>query len=356
MGCARCQKLARIKRINEVRHVVKARKLTIADLLKRVDLANGLQAAIISVLKDYSLGKLISFQPLFVGHEELNVAIKTTKGKYAIKFINKRKSARIAAGLVNAMLEFEENKIPVTKMRKSRKGNYLYKLGRKVGKGFLFIADFFEGKTFNEVKATEKELREISKNLAKIHKLDFKAAPEYDFWLPQHFPEEFRKKSKFLPKADFAQLKKVLELYNSIDFAKCGKTIGHYDVHKDNVKKGKGGKICFFDLATVGKNYSIFDLGAFMGFFFSPGKKLNYYKKQYCIILKEYLKHRKLSEYEIRHLFDCVKIIYASNVLAANYLQKAEKDNTFETMKWHRLGKWGLNAFLNVKTLGNCHI
>lgn len=324
------------------------RALTLEDLLKRVDLTRSLEETIRSVLQDYNLGSLTGFQPLLLGHEELNVIITTTQGKYAIKFINKKKSVAVAEGLVRAMLEAYKGGVPVTKLYKNNGGSYLYKMPVSVGNGYLFIAEYFEGKTFNDVNVTDADLRTITKYLAKLHDLSFECHPEYDFWIPQYLVNEFEEKKSFLSLEDYKQVEKIVEIFNAINLSKCRKTVGHYDLHKDNVKRSESGDICFFDLATVDVNYTIFDLGSFIGFYLDPAQSLGEHKKRYALILNEYLKHRSLESYELEVLFECVKVIYASNVLAASYLMNAENDDTYETMKWYKMGKWGLNTFLDI--------
>lgn len=321
------------------------RELTIQDLLKRVNLKLPLNQAIKNILKDYNLGTLKTVDPLFVGHEELNVIITTTKGKYGIKLMNKNRSKKMAAGLVRAMLKFDQAGVPVTRLHPSKNNQYLYELKPKIGKGFLFIADYFQGRTFHETQEITQDLKTITKSVALIHQLSFKTAPEYDFWLPQYLPQEFDTRGKYLKSEDYHLVKQIVRIFNAIDFTQCSQTVGHFDLHRDNIKKNKSGQICFFDLATVDRHYAILDLGSFIGFFLDPKQSVAQHRKRFNLILAEYLQHRHLNQYEKDHLFDCVKIIFASNVLGASYLINAENDDTEETYKWYRFGKWGLQTF-----------
>lgn len=327
---------------------MKTRELTLTDLLERVSLNYSLEETVAQILTDYNLGTLKLVEPMFVGHEEMNVAITTTTGKYGIKFINKRKSQAIAAGLVTAMIHFDQHGIPVTKLHPTKTGEYLYQMKPPLGKGYLFIADYFYGKNFHQTNITNKDITKLTKYIAQIHQLQFEPFPEYDFWLPQHLAKEFKSKGKYLNKSDFVRVKTVVDLFHAIDFSRCQKSIGHFDLHRDNIKKDLHGHICFFDLATVGYDNSIFDLGAFIGFFFEPEQSLAQHQHRYHQIVSTYTQYRHLNDYELNHLFDCVKIIFASNVLGANYLMVAEDDNTEETHKWYRFGQWGLKTFLSI--------
>jgi len=326
------------------------RELTLQDLLERVDILDTLESTLAHILDNYNLGTLIRVEPMFVGHEEMNVAIVTSTGKYGVKFINKRKPKSIAQGLVDAMLNFDQQGIPVTKLHSTKAGQYLFQMKPPIGRGFLFIADYFEGKTFHQTRVTNSDLVKLTQYIAQIHQLKFTPHPEYDFWLPQYLAKEFKSNGKCLNQEDRQQVDVAVKLFQAIDFSRCSQSIGHFDLHRDNIKKDSTGNICFFDLATVGLGASILDLGSFIGFFLDPHQSLRQHQRRYHLIVNTYTKVHHLNQYELSHLFDCVKIIFASNVLGAYYLIATEDDDTEETHKWYRFGKWGLNTLLSINS------
>ncbi|HEC64791.1 MAG TPA: hypothetical protein ENI23_05835 [bacterium] len=328
---------------------MQGRELTLDDLLKRVSLKLGLREVIVHVLGDYDVGSYKEHEPLFVGHEEFNCIVNTSKGKYVIKFFNKGKKLAIAESNIKAMLEFDKADIPVPKMQRANGGEVLYKMKESIGKGLLFIMDYFDGKTFNEEAPTEKDMLNFAQIIAKVNNLKFDTTPEYDNWLPQYFLEEFEKNKKYLSEEDKKLLRRVEEIYRSIDFNKLTKGMGHFDLHRDNAKKDAKGNYNIFDLATVDYHYAMFDLGTFIALFcFAEGQTLEEQKSLYSKVISEYEKVRKLSKYEKKELFKFIKILYACNILAARQLIEGEDDDTEETLKWYRLGKWGLERFIDL--------
>jgi hypothetical protein len=91
--------------------------------------------------------------------------------------------------------------------------------------------------------------------------------PEYDYWIPQHLPNEIIKKGKYLDIEDKRSVSEVVKELSMVDLSKCLKGIGHFDLHRDNAMINKIGEYCIFDLATVDYHHTIFDLGAYIDCF-----------------------------------------------------------------------------------------
>lgn len=330
---------------------METRELTLADLLKRVDLNGSLTETVQITLLDYDLGQLVSIEPLLVGHEELNVVVTTTEGKFVFKFLNKRKSRRIAKSSITALKKLEQAHLPVPSLVPTKQGKGLYVLHgqRRLGKGFMYVTEHFEGRTFNETAPTEQDMAELTGILAEMHKLNFRTKPEYDFWLLVYLVDEFDKRKHYLSKNDISLVKPIVDEIRQVDFSRLGKGVVHYDLHRDNVRKGPNGDYCLFDFATVEHGYPVIDLATYIGLFcLSTDNALTKNRELFHFVINEYQSQNPLSQYEKQHLFTFVKGIYASNVVAANYLYVEEEDNTDENMKWYELGKWGLQTFQQV--------
>jgi Ser/Thr protein kinase RdoA (MazF antagonist) len=316
------------------------KKLRVNDLLEQVELKKPLEEILEYLSNLYQIGKLRRITPLLVGHEEFNCKFTTTTGRYVVKFLNKRKSREVAEANIVAMQEFQKNDIPVPKMIRNQDNNYLLSMPEEVGSGYLFVMEYFDGKTFNEVDTTKTDISKLSKILAKLNNLNFHTNPEFDEWLLVYFPDEFNKKKKYLEREDRHLLKPILDKYLELDLQSFNKGIVHYDLHRDNVKKNANEEYAIFDLATIDHGYIAFDLATFLGLFvMNYNKDWKYNNEVINLSIQEYQKIRKLESYELKSLPVLILSIQAANVLAANFLMKSGEDNTTETEKWYILGK-----------------
>src|SRR3990167_9221274 len=103
----------------------KVHEVTLEELLDRVDFHTDVAQIVSHVVDFYSIGNVLSFTPLLVGHEEFNCIVNTEKGEFVIKFLNKRKPLDIVKANVVAMVEFAKAGIPVPEMIENKEGKFL---------------------------------------------------------------------------------------------------------------------------------------------------------------------------------------------------------------------------------------
>ena len=123
---------------------------------------------ILSIEKNFQIGKIISFKGIKKGIENTNYLLKTKNKKYILTIFGKRVQKKDIPFFMNLMDKLANYKIICPKPQKNKKGNYLFNLKNKSA----VIVSFLEGKDKN--KLNTKDCYEIGKNVAKFHKVSKK--------------------------------------------------------------------------------------------------------------------------------------------------------------------------------------
>ncbi len=119
---------------------------------------------ILSIEKNYNLGKIIHFKGIKKGIENTNYLLKTKDKKFILTLFEKRVQKKDLPFFMNLMDKLSKYKINCPKPQKSKKGSFLIKIKNKTAS----IVSFVEGK--DKLKLNSKDCYEIGKNIAKFHK------------------------------------------------------------------------------------------------------------------------------------------------------------------------------------------
>ncbi len=311
------------------------------DFLRRVDLADSLEEIIEDVTSKAKIGKVISWEPIKEGYEELNIKVKTHKGFYVIKIFSKGKKYATIRGNIEGLINFSKARIPVPKLIPI--GNhFLYKTRGKKGDTYICVMEFFNGMNFQEIGPTKKDIVVITKELAKIHMLPFRIHKNYDSWGTANLLAEFEYKKKYLNKKDLSLLKPIVDDFRKIDFNGLRKSIIHGDWQRKHVLKNSEGGYCILDLGVMDFNCRVIDLAIFLALFcFDAKSEKN--NNIFRMVIEQYEKTNKLSTREIKVLPFLIKATYAIYLLGSNYLIFCG-DKSRQTREWLDFGRRGIKT------------
>lgn len=323
--------------------------LNTANPLGRIDTRIDKNKLITIVAQKYNLGKVIRFNQILEGFEDYNIKLITSKGTFLVKMFSQFKSFRHVKDNINGLKEFYEMGVLVPQLIPHSEDQYLYYYEENELMALICIMEYFNGRSFfkNKKEPTIDNIKLIVKQIALIHKAKFKPHGIYDIWTPDHFVDEYSKKSRFLTKEEKKLLDPVALKMKKVNLTKCVKATLHKDIQRSNVLVNKKGDIRIIDFSVMDYGPIILELAIFIALFvINPWKDTpNIAKEKYDLVINEYQKYRKLKPYELSIIPTLVLTTYGANTLPARYEYEVKGNKTEETQYWIDIGVNGIKLF-----------
>lgn len=318
------------------------------SLRKRINFQGEFDELLQDVCDSYGLGSFVSFVPIELGCEDLNLKLTTTKGNFFIKIFNENKEEAECLRLINVVNISIANGVSHPQFIKRDVG-YIFRNQYEQFNIRLAVFDFIEGKTFFELKRkpTTSEIAEIAKNAALINAIDYVVAPLYDNFAILNFVPELKKAQKYLDKKYIKDLDELRAKFEKLDIKSLPHALVHGDLISTNIIKGKE-KIYFVDFSVANYYPRIVELAVLMSdILFDPTGKISV-EKYYKILITEYQKYIKLTNEELEILPLFIKIAHAMNYIGGILEKEVGKNKSEQNEHWVVLGKKGLEATLKV--------
>lgn len=322
--------------------------MTVSQTLrKRINYQRDFEDLLVDVCQQYSLGNFLSFDPIEIGYEDVNLKLATSKGQFFVKVFAESRTDEECLRLVNVVKIAIDNGVLHPKFLLKDTG-YIFR-GRYDDFNIrLAVFEFIEGENFFELnrKPTESELSQIVKGAAMINKIDYKPKELYDSWALVNFSQELKKSRKYLNAKELKVLDALQTEFEAVNLQNLKYSLVHGDLISTNIMKSKE-KIYFVDFSVANYYPRIVELAVLMSnIFFDPnnGKTL---EKNYNFLLGEYGKHISLTDVEKKVLPLFVKLAHAMHLVRATR-EKNEGESTKENEYWLTLGKKGLELSMEV--------
>lgn len=299
------------------------------------------------ILRDYNLGELIDFKPFESGHVQTNIFLKTTKGKFVLRYYENR-SKEYVLFEVDILHYFYEHKYPCAMPIRNIYGNFIGNFKEKYYAVFKYVG----GKHIKKPNETKKI--EIVKYLARLHKISKGYKPRYSEFRESHDKEycitTAKKEYKRFDLKEIAK-ERLYYLQKQLKSLKFPSTIPKGVVHCDfdiaNIKF-KGNNIeGILDFDDACYTYLIYDIASLIYYWaWIREKKLNFAKAKF--LLNKYNKYRKLSIVEKKYIYDALKMVVLT-YMAWFFYDKLRDVDIFEKSKkrLEELDKIGREEFLN---------
>lgn len=256
------------------------------------------------ILAEYNLGKYVNSGAFTKGSVQTNTLLRTTKGNYVLRYYENR-SEKYAMFEVNILQFLAKHSYPCPIPIKNISGNFIGKYRNKPFAIFRFM---------NGSHRKNVDPRLIAAAIGRLHKITYQYRPKY-FEYRDTFDiksclrnallnsEKIRSKSESKKRLEWlkSELRK-LEIPKSLPKGVC-----HCDTHPSNFLYKNGRLVAVLDFDDASYVYLIYDLANMIYFWAWPDKKYIMFDKA-KELLKEYNKHRKLTEIEKTHLFDILKM------------------------------------------------
>ncbi|MBW2995325.1 homoserine kinase [Candidatus Woesearchaeota archaeon] len=289
-----------------------------------------------NILSNYDLGRLISYRGLSLGCIQSTYLIKTTKGRYALRYYDIRNLKQISVE-IEFLLKLEKTDIPYTRIVKTRNKKPLLQYKKRP----VLITKFLEGSFRNKNKKTY--AKQLGLILGKMHKVSMNFKPkhykskwtlDYDF-VRRFYNRRKRAIPKLIKKHDKV-LNEAVKHLKVIDGIKLPMGMNHGDLlHDDILFVGdKVSGILDFDDCSYG--YLLSDLATVIGFWCIDNKVHFDYIKE---AVRNYNRKRKLSKLEKNNLYYFVILMLTVFVLDET------EDAKYPRMEYFKL----LYNFIKIK-------
>ncbi|MBR2289951.1 MAG: phosphotransferase [Clostridia bacterium] len=308
----------------------------------RINLNTDLSNISRQICKQYELGEYISDTIITVGYEDFNYILKTSTGKYCVKVFNRERTNQDCKNYIDRIELASTLSINTPKLHKADdKGEYDIEFDNV--KYRLCVFDYIDGESFYdlEIIPNEDEIKEIIRQMAVIHKATLKSDFIYDKWAIINYEQEMKDKDQYLNEEDKKKLQELLDSFKKVDMDRLPKAFVHGDIISTNVMKDKNNKLWIIDFAVSNYLPRVIDLAvSACNLCLDADSKENTARKT-KMILDEYQKYNKLTNYEKEQFPIFFDIANAMGVLQISYL--ATLGETSEEGKfWYNESKQGL--------------
>lgn len=291
------------------------------EFYDRINLNTNLENISKEICKKYNLDDYISDELILVGYEDFNYILNTTKGKYCVKIFNKERTNKDVNNYIDRIELASTLNINTPKVYKV-KNNCLQIIDINNNQYRLCVFEYVNGKSFydlNEIP-TEKEIKEIIKQMVYIHNAKLDSEYIYDKWTITNFIKEYKDKKNYLDKKYIDIFNKLTNRLEKVDFNKLVYSFVHGDIISSNVMKDKNNKLWIIDFAVSNYLPRIVDLAVTScNLCLNPTSKAKTIEST-KMILEEYQKYIKLNEYELETFPLFYDLANAMGILQISYL------------------------------------
>ena len=287
----------------------------------RINLNTNLSKISRIICNRYELGEHISDTIITVGYEDFNYILETTTGKYCVKIFHRERTDNDCKNYIDRIELASSIDINTPKLYKINNESECIIEIDKV-KYRLCLFEYIEGNSFFDlgIIPNDNEIKEIIRQMANIHKQQLNSEFIYDKWAIINFIEEFEDKKLYLNERDYKKLAKLLILFKAIDIKKLPHTFTHGDIISTNVMKDNNGKLWIIDFAVSNYLPRIVDLAVSSCNLCLNPDSIQGTKRKIKMLLKEYEKYNKLTDYEKEVFPIFFDIANAMGILQISYL------------------------------------
>lgn len=317
-------------------------------LRNRINFQSDFDELLIDVSKDYGIGEYISFVPVELGYEDVNLKLTTSAGNFFVKIFAEKRDDQECLRLINIVKSAIDKGVPHPVFLHKPSG-YIFRGRYDDFNVRLAVFEYIEGKSYFEIKRnpSTSELKEIIKYASLIHEIDYKPPPLYDRWALVNFPAELEKAKKYLDAKDLKVMDKLLEEFEKIDMSTLSYSLVHGDLISTNIMKTKD-KIYFVDFSVANYYPRIVELAVLMSDVMFDPKGATSIEKYYKLLTGEYQKYHKLTKEELAALPLFIKLSHAMHLIGGVIQKEKLKNKSEENEHWLKLGKKGLELTQKV--------
>ncbi|PJE60225.1 hypothetical protein COU86_05460, partial [Candidatus Roizmanbacteria bacterium CG10_big_fil_rev_8_21_14_0_10_36_26] len=310
---------------------------------KRINYQGNLNLILSKVCQDFKIGQYQTYEVVPIGYEDLNLILKTNKGKFFVKIFASFRDEKECQRYIKIMEKVTAAGVYHPKLYQHSQGS-LYSVTNKNSIDRLCVIEYIDGKSYfqRQSNLTRQEMQFIIHQAALINNLDLRPYPVYDSWAIVNFLKEFKTKGQYLSKEDNGLICSYIKLFSTLDLDRLPHCFVHGDITKTNTMKSSQGKIYILDFAVANWYPRIQELAVLLCDLFFNKDNLNDFLEVYKFTLKSYQQYIPLTSQEIKTLPVYLQLAHAMHLLRANYERVVNKNISEENEHFLNIGKKGL--------------
>lgn len=308
----------------------------------RINLNTDISVISKQICEKYKFGNYISDTIITVGYEDFNYILETTKGKYCVKIFNKERTDSDCKKYVDRIELASNIEINTPKLYKFN-GKSQCDIEIDNIKYRLCVFEYIDGESFYDlgIIPSENEIKELIRQMAIIHKATLNSDFIYDKWAIINFEKEFNEKKQCLNNEDKIKLEYLLKRFLKIDMRMLPNAFVHGDIISTNVMKDSKNKLWIIDFAVSNYLPRIVDLAVSSCNLCLDVQDKEKTMQKVKMIIKEYQKYNKLTDYEIEQFPLFFDLGNAMGILQISYLSSLGEVSE-EDQFWYNESKKGL--------------
>lgn len=305
---------------------------------KRINLNTDLKNISKQICIQYDLGEFVSNELITIGYEDYNYYLTTSKGKYCVKIFNKERTKEDIKNYLDRIRAIANSEINSPKPLIVN-NDIVLSLNYDNNYYDICVFEYINGKNYYEIgeKPNGDNIKEIAKQTAMIHNINIKPDFIYDAWAIINFKEEYTKKKNYLDDNYKEEFDKLLLEVNNMDIDKLPKAFVHGDIISTNVMLDINSKIWIIDFAVSNYLPRIIDLAVISCNLCLDKESKEKTYENISILLNEYDKYNKLSDYEIEVFGVFYKLANAMHILQTQFIICTDGDSD-ENQYWFNEG------------------
>lgn len=305
---------------------------------KRINLNTDLKNISKQICIQYDLGEFVSNELITIGYEDYNYYLTTSKGKYCVKIFNKERTKEDIKNYLDRIRAIANSEINSPKPLIVN-NDIVLSLNYDNNYYDICVFEYINGKNYYEIgeKPNGDIIKEIAKQTAMIHNINIKPDFIYDAWAIINFKEEYTKKKIYLDDNYKEEFDKLLFEANNMDIDKLPKAFVHGDIISTNVMLDINSKIWIIDFAVSNYLPRIIDLAVISCNLCLDKESKEKTYENISILLNEYDKYNKLSDYEIEVFGIFYKLANAMHILQTQFIICTDGDSD-ENQYWFNEG------------------
>ena len=307
------------------------------NFFERIDVNASLNEIAREMCLKCGINDYISSQIVEVGYEDFNFILETKEQKYFVKIFNKDRTREDCSNYMDRINL--SNTIDINTPK-----TMFFDTIRIDNKDLKFVIfEYINGKSFLDLEQipNETEIKEIIRQMANMHKTKLDSKFIYDMWTITNFTNEFNQKSQLLDKEYYDKFSELSDKLQNVDISKLPHSFVHGDIISSNVIKDNNNKLWIIDFAVSNYLPRIIDLVVTGDNLCLDSESKENTIKNFKIIISEYEKYNKLTDYEKEILPLFYDIGNAMGILQINYLKNNEGFSK-EDKYWLNISQKGL--------------